>query len=140
VLRARVERAGRRVALAATIYNFEIELADADRGVYEPLSLKVARHPSETAEHLVTRMLAYCLEFTEGIGFSRGLAHPDDPAIAVRDLTGALLAWIDRPRPAFGRCGPARAAHEARALGHRRAPLRVERRSEPLRRGCTPGA
>ena len=83
------------MALAATIYNFEIELADADRGVYEPLSLNVARHPSETAEHLVTRMLAYCLEFTEGIGFSRGLAHPDDPAIAVRDLTGALLAWID---------------------------------------------
>ena len=87
------------MALAATIYNFEIELADADRGVYEALSLKVARHPSETAEHLVTRVLAYCLEFTEGIGFSRGLAHPDDPAISVRDLTGALLAWIDVGMP-----------------------------------------
>jgi uncharacterized protein YaeQ len=87
------------VALAATIYNFEIKLADVDRGVYESLSLKVARHPSETEEHLVTRVLAYCLEYTEGAGFSRGLAHPDEPAIAVRDLTGALLAWIDVGMP-----------------------------------------
>lgn len=87
------------MALAATIYNFEIKLADVDRGVYEPLSLKVARHPSETEQHLVARVLAYCLEFTEGISFSRGLAHPDEPAISVRDLTGALLAWIDVGMP-----------------------------------------
>jgi uncharacterized protein YaeQ len=99
VLRAVAGRAERRVALTATIYNFEIELADTDRGVYETLSLKVARHPSETPEHMVTRVLAYCLELTEGIGFSRGLAHPDDPAISVRDLTGALLAWIDVGMP-----------------------------------------
>jgi len=66
-----------------------------DRGVYESLSLKVARHPSETAEHLATRVLAYCLEHTEGVGFSRGLADPDEPAVFVRDLTGVLQAWID---------------------------------------------
>jgi uncharacterized protein YaeQ len=86
---------GTRVALAATIYNFEIGLSDTDRGVYEALALKAARHPSETEEHMVTRLLAYCLEFAEGIAFSRGLANPDEPAIAVRDLTGTLLAWID---------------------------------------------
>jgi uncharacterized protein YaeQ len=87
------------MALSSTIYNFEIQLADVDRGVYESLSLKVARHPSETEEHLATRVLAYCLEHTEGIAFSRGVADPDEPAISVRDLTGAYRAWIDIGSP-----------------------------------------
>jgi uncharacterized protein YaeQ len=55
----------------------------------------VAQHPSETPDYLVTRVLAYCLEYAEGIGFSKGLSDPDEPAIFVRDLTGALEAWID---------------------------------------------
>jgi uncharacterized protein YaeQ len=83
------------VALPSTIYNFEIELADVDRGVYAPVVLKVARHPSETEEYLLTRVLAYCLELTEGLAFSRGLAEPDEPALSVRDLTGAITAWIE---------------------------------------------
>jgi uncharacterized protein YaeQ len=87
------------MAQTATIYNFDIELADADRDVYESLALRVARHPSESEEYLVARVLAYCLEFTDGIEFSRGLCDPDDPAIAVRDLTGALRAWIDIGMP-----------------------------------------
>jgi uncharacterized protein YaeQ len=90
------------VALSSTIYAFDIELADSDRSVYDSLHLRVARHPSETPEYLWTRVLAYCLEYTEGIGFSRGLSEPDEPAIAVRDLTGALRIWIDvgAPEPA----------------------------------------
>ena len=87
------------MALTATLYNFTIQLADVDRGVYEPILIKVAQHPSETAESLVARVLAYCLEYTEGIAFSRGLAEPDEPAIAVRDLTGALKSWIDIGTP-----------------------------------------
>jgi uncharacterized protein YaeQ len=83
------------LALGATIYTFDIELADADRAVYESVSLRVAQHPSETLDYLVTRMLAYCLEFAEGIGFSKGLSDPDEPAILVRDLTGALRVWVD---------------------------------------------
>ena len=83
------------MALSATIYNFNIELADSDRAVYETLNLRVAQHPSETTDYLLTRVIAYCLEYTEGIAFSKGLSDPDDPAIAVRDLTGALQAWID---------------------------------------------
>lgn len=83
------------MALGATIYTFEIELADADRAVYETLNLRIAQHPSETTDYLLTRVIAYCLEYTEGIAFSRGLSDPDDPAIAIRDLTGALQAWID---------------------------------------------
>jgi uncharacterized protein YaeQ len=87
------------VALTATIYNFEIELADADRHLYESLALRVARHPSESEEYLITRVLAYVLEYTEGIEFSRGVSDPDDPAIAVRDLTGRITTWIDIGTP-----------------------------------------
>jgi uncharacterized protein YaeQ len=84
------------VALTATIYNFEIDLADTDRGVYESLALRVARHPSESEEYLLTRILAYALEFTEGIAFSPGgLSDPDEPTISVRDLTGRLQTWIE---------------------------------------------
>ncbi len=83
------------MALGATIYAFDIELSDVDRNVYQSLNLRVAQHPSETQDYLVARVLAYCLEYTEGIGFSKGLSDPDEPAIFVRDLTGALQAWID---------------------------------------------
>ena len=54
------------MALSATIYAVTVRLADADRNVYETLSLRVARHPSESAEYLLTRVLAYCLEYTPG--------------------------------------------------------------------------
>lgn len=87
------------MALGATMFVFDVELADADRGVYQTLALRVARHPSESDEHLVTRVLAWCLEFTEGIAFSRGLSEPDEPAIAIRDLTGLLTTWIDIGAP-----------------------------------------
>jgi uncharacterized protein YaeQ len=87
------------VALTATIFNIDIELADADRGVYESLALRVARHPSESPEYLLARVLAYALEFTEGIAFSRGLSDPDEPTIAVRDMTGAMTSWIDIGAP-----------------------------------------
>ena len=90
------------MAQGATVHVFTVRLADADRGVYDKLELRMARHPSETAEYLIARLLAYCLEYTEGIAFTRGIAAPDEPAILVRDLTGQLLTWIDIgvPEPA----------------------------------------
>jgi uncharacterized protein YaeQ len=91
------------MALGATIYVFKIDLADSDRGVYQPLELRVARHPSETEDHLLTRVLAYCLEYTEGIAFSNGLFDSDQPTIAVRDLTGSLRVWIDVGAPEAAR-------------------------------------
>jgi uncharacterized protein YaeQ len=83
------------MALGATLYAFNIDLADADRGVYQPLELRVPRHPSEGEEYFLTRVLAYCFEYTAGIAFSNGLFEPDEPTIAVRDLTGLLQVWID---------------------------------------------
>jgi uncharacterized protein YaeQ len=87
------------MALGATMYVFEIELADSDRGVYESFEVRAARHPSEAPDYLIARLLAYCLEYTEGISFSSGLSTPDEPAIAVRDLTGAMQVWIDIGAP-----------------------------------------
>ena len=87
------------MALTATIFNFDVELADSDRGVYESLALRMARHPSESEEYLVTRLLAYLLEYADGIEFSRGVSEPDDPAVFVRDLTGAITTWIDIGTP-----------------------------------------
>lgn len=91
------------MALTATIYNFDIDLADADRGVYESLALRVACHPSESEEYLITRVLAYALEFSDGIEFSRGLSNPDEPAISIRDMTGALKSWIEIGNPEAAR-------------------------------------
>jgi uncharacterized protein YaeQ len=87
------------VALTATIYNFEIELSHVDRGIYQSLTLRVACQPSETPEYLLTRVLAYCLELTEGIAFGKGLAEPNEPALSVRDLTGALKVWVEVGAP-----------------------------------------
>jgi len=87
------------MAQTSTIYNFDIDLADANRGVYEHLELRVARHPSESEDYLMTRLLAFCLEFTDGITFSKGISDPDEPTITVRDLTGALRVWIEIGAP-----------------------------------------
>ena len=87
------------MALTATIYNLDIELADNDRSVYESLALRVAQHPSESDEYLIARVLAYLLEYREGIEFSRGVSEPDAPAISIRDLTGKIATWIEIGTP-----------------------------------------
>jgi uncharacterized protein YaeQ len=87
------------MALTATVHRLRIALSDVDRGVYESLDLRLARHPSETLRALVARSLAYALYFEDGIAFTQGLASADDPAIWVRDPTGILKVWIDLGSP-----------------------------------------
>jgi uncharacterized protein YaeQ len=87
------------VAQAATIYVLTIDLADMDRGVYETLELRVARHPSETAEYMLVRVLAYCLEYEPGIELTEGVSSGEEPALLVRDLTGKITAWIEVGMP-----------------------------------------
>lgn len=92
------------MALTATIHQFQVTLSDVDRGVYESLDLRVARHPSESARYLLTRTLAYCLSYEDGIAFSKGgLSSAEEPPITVRDPTGILLAWIDVGAPSAER-------------------------------------
>lgn len=87
------------MALTSTIYTAVVDLSDVDRGVYESLDLRLAMHPSESAEYFVTRLLAYCLEYTPGIEFTTGLSNGEEPAIVVRDLTGRLTGWIEVGSP-----------------------------------------
>ncbi len=115
------------MALTATMHTFDIQLADVDRGVYEALAFRVARHPSETEDYLFARVLAYCLEYAEGISFSKGLAEPDEPAIAVRDLTGALRVWVDIGAPDAGRLHRASKAAARVAVYTHRDPAQIVR-------------
>jgi len=92
------------VALQATVYHLQIELSDVDRGVYEALDLRLARHPSESMPYLLTRALAYALLYEEGIAFSKGgLSSTDEPPLSIRDLQGNLRAWIEIGTPAAER-------------------------------------
>ena len=83
------------MALTSTMYNFNIELSDADRGVYETLKCAAARHPSETEEFLATRLLAFCLEYEEGLSFSKGLSDGEEPAIWSKFPDGRIKDWIE---------------------------------------------
>jgi uncharacterized protein YaeQ len=92
------------MAPAATVYHIQIELSDVDRGVYEALDLRVARHPSESMPYLLTRVIAYALLFEEGIAFSKGgLSSSDEPALSVKDLQGNLRVWVEVGTPAAER-------------------------------------
>lgn len=91
------------MAAGSTVHTLTIELSDTDRGVYQSLELRLARHPSETAEFMLARVLAYCLEYQDGIALSAGIAAADEPAVVVRDLTGRLIAWIEVGAPAAER-------------------------------------
>jgi len=92
------------MAQPVTIYHLAINLSDVDRGVYEMLDLRLAKHPSETVRYLLTRVLAYALSYEEGIAFSKGgLSNPEEAAVSVRDATGVLTAWIDVGMPSAER-------------------------------------
>lgn len=122
------------MALNATMATFEIALNDSDRHVYEELSLKVAQHPSETPEYLWTRVLAYCLEYTEGIAFSKGgLSDTEEPAITVRGLTGSLRTWIEIGAPDAARLHKASKAAPRVALYTHKDPRLLFRSYEGTR-------
>lgn len=88
------------MAPQATIHRVSVQLSDVDRGVYEQLDFRVARHPSESLRWMLTRILAYCLSYQEGIAFSKGgLSSAEEAPLSIHDATGQLLAWIDVGSP-----------------------------------------
>jgi uncharacterized protein YaeQ len=91
------------MAASATIYHLQIELSDVERGVYQELDLRLARHPSETMRYLLTRVIAFCLCHEDGIAFTKGLSTSDEPALWVRDQQGNLRAWIEVGTPSAER-------------------------------------
>ncbi|HEX3597127.1 MAG TPA: YaeQ family protein [Polyangiaceae bacterium] len=91
------------MALGATVHHLEIALSDTDRGVYESLDLRVARHPSETMRYLVTRTLAFALLHEEGISFSKGLSTNDEPAVWAHEPDGRIRLWVEVGSPSAER-------------------------------------
>ncbi len=122
------------MALSSTVYTADITLSDVDRGVYATFTIKAACHPSESPEYLVTRLLAWCLEYTEGIAFSKGgVSDPDDPPLMVRDLTGAWVSWIEIGAPDAARLHKASKASPRVAVYTHREPRTVLRAWEGAR-------
>ena len=83
------------MALNATIFKAAVQISDMDRGYYNEHTLTIARHPSETDERMMVRLLAFCLHANESLAFGKGLSTDDEPDIWDKDLTGAIVTWID---------------------------------------------
>lgn len=85
---------------ATTLYRFQINYSDIDRGIYKTLDLRLAMHPSESAPYLMTRLLAYVLNEREYLEFSgEGLGDPDAPALCAKTPGGDILLWIEIGNP-----------------------------------------
>jgi uncharacterized protein YaeQ len=83
------------MALKSTIYKVELQIADLDRNYYQTHALTVARHPSETDERMMVRVLAFAIYADEALTFGKGLSSEDEPDLWRKDLTGAIKLWID---------------------------------------------
>ena len=98
------------MALNATIFKAELQIADIDRHYYHDHALTIARHPSETDARMMVRVLAFARHAHEALLFGKGLSSDDEPDLWRKDLTGAIALWIDvglpdekRTRRACGR-------------------------------------
>lgn len=83
------------MALKATIFKADLQVADMDRHYYADHALTIARHPSETDERMMVRLLAFALNADEALAFGRGLSAEDEPDLWRKDLTGAIEQWIE---------------------------------------------
>lgn len=83
------------MALKSTIYKAELNVADMDRHYYQQHSLTLARHPSETEERLMVRLIAFALFASEALTFGKGLSDDEEPDLWQKDLTGAIELWIE---------------------------------------------
>ncbi|MCU0806256.1 MAG: YaeQ family protein [Burkholderiales bacterium] len=83
------------MALKATIFKVDLQVSDMDRGHYANHALTIARHPSETDERMMARVLAFALNADDALAFGKGLSTEDEPDLVRADLTGAIDAWID---------------------------------------------
>ncbi|MBV5340230.1 MAG: YaeQ family protein [Deltaproteobacteria bacterium] len=83
------------MALPSTIYRVNIQLSDVDRGIYESLQATVARHPSETEERLVARLLAYVLFYEPELTFTRGISAGDEPDLWLKGADDRVLLSVE---------------------------------------------
>lgn len=91
------------MATKPTIYKAKIALSDMDRNYYDTLNLTIARHPSETEERMMVRLLAFCFNACEGLVLCKGLSDADEADLWAHSLDGTLELWIDVGEPAVDR-------------------------------------
>jgi len=96
------------VALRPTIYKLKIALTDLNRNYYDALNLTVAQHPSETIERMMVRVLAYCINASEQLSFTKGISATEEPDLWAHTLDGHISLWIDVGEPAVERIKKAR--------------------------------
>ena len=100
------------MALKATIFKADLQIADMDRGYYATHALTLAQHPSETDERMMVRLLVFALHASDTLSFTKGISTDDEPDLWQKDLTGAIELWIDIGQPDEKRirkaCGRAR--------------------------------
>jgi uncharacterized protein YaeQ len=87
------------MALKATIYKADLKIADMDRNYYQEHALTIARHPSETDERVMIRLLAFALHADRSAGLHKDLFDVEEPALWLKDLTGAIDTWIEVGQP-----------------------------------------
>lgn len=87
------------MALKATICKAELQVTDLDREYYQAHSLTIAQHPSETHERMMLRILAFALNASEALSFTRGISTDDEPDIWQKNLSGEIEVWIDLGQP-----------------------------------------
>ena len=87
------------MALKATIFKADLQISDMDRHYYQNHTLTIARHPSETDERMMIRVLAFALHASEALNFGKGLSDIDEPDLWEKDLTGAIDLWIEVGQP-----------------------------------------
>lgn len=83
------------MALKSTIFKAALQISDLDRNYYATHALTIARHPSETDERMMVRILAFALHADESLAFGKGISSDDEPALWQKDLTGAVELWIE---------------------------------------------
>ncbi len=87
------------MALKSTIYKAELNISDMDRHYYAAHSLTIARHPSETDERMMIRVLAFALNAHEQLVFAKGLSDTEEPDLWQKDYTDAITLWLEVGQP-----------------------------------------
>jgi uncharacterized protein YaeQ len=125
------------MALNATVYRCALQVSDLDRGYYQTHQLTIARHPSETDERMMVRVLAFALNADSGLSFTRGLSQDDEPELWQRSLSDEILLWIEIGQPDEKRIKKACARSERVSIychQHRAAKVWWKRIAERLKR------
>ena len=83
------------MAINSTIYKIDLQVSDMDRNYYQQHNLTIAKHPSETDERVMVRLIGFAMYANEALLFGKGLSDEEEPDLWQKDLTGAIELWMD---------------------------------------------